>query len=109
MQNSHIFHYKSQVQLRDKRRKCQADPLVITTMYVNLMMKLQILILYPLRSLIAFEDLQWNKKIFFGNCHYNFIKYVIIPWEKFDDLVSEQTNNFFFYNSSHELVQGVLF
>ena len=31
-------------------------------------------------------------------------KYVIIPWEKFDDLVGEETNNFFLYNSSRELV-----
>ena len=40
VQNTHIFHYMTQIQLRDKRRKCQTDPVVVTTMCAHLMTKL---------------------------------------------------------------------
>ena len=30
-QNTHIFHYKSQTQQRDKWQRCQYDPVVVTT------------------------------------------------------------------------------
>ena len=73
VQNTHIFHYMTQIQLRDIQHICEVDPVVVTTVYANLMMKLQVLILYLLRSLIAFEDLQWDQKLICGNCHYNYI------------------------------------
>ena len=72
VQNTHIFHYMTQIQLRDRQHICQVDSVVVTTVYANLMTKLQILILCLLRSLIAFEDLQWFQKLITVNCRYNY-------------------------------------
>ena len=95
VQNTYIFHHRIQIQLRDKRQRCQSDPVVVITVHADLLMKLGILISYSLRSLFTYEDLQWTQKIIFGNRPYNNINYTLIPWEKFDDLVGKQANNFF--------------
>ena len=63
----------------EKNEKNQFDPIVFTTMHANLIMKLRELTPYPPRSPIVFEDYKLTQQVFYGNDHYNTMKYATIP------------------------------